>query len=103
MRRIRPKANSAGITFEADAPGVHGGLTSEIGWHIVSPVKRKIPRQDAPMKNIRSLLFPFLVVLFLACGPAFAHHGAAAYGDKIVVLKEATVTKFIWANPHTIL
>ena len=33
----------------------------------------------------------------------FAHHGAAAYADKIVVLKDATVTKFVWANPHTIL
>jgi len=32
-----------------------------------------------------------------------AHHGAAAYADKIVVLKDATVTKFVWANPHTIL
>ena len=41
-------------------------------------------------------------VLF-ACGPLFAHHGAAAYADKIVVLKDATVTKFLWANPHNIV
>lgn len=49
------------------------------------------------------LVFAFLAGLSVACGPAFAHHGAAAYGDKVTVLKEATVTKFIWANPHTIL
>jgi len=55
------------------------------------------------MKNTLSLSFAFLVALFIACGPAFAHHGAAAYGDKVTVLKEATVTKLIWANPHTIL
>src|SRR5579863_9757710 len=34
----------------------------------------------------------------------FAHHGSASYKtDKIIVLKQATVTKYVWANPHTIL
>jgi uncharacterized protein DUF6152 len=38
------------------------------------------------------------------CGPVFAHHGSAAYKtDNVVVLKQATVTKFVWANPHTML
>ena len=33
-----------------------------------------------------------------------AHHGAAAYDDsKEVVLKNAAVTKYTWANPHTII
>jgi hypothetical protein len=45
----------------------------------------------------------FLVTALSACSPLFAHHGAAAYVDKIVVLKDATVTKFVWANPHSIL
>jgi Family of unknown function (DUF6152) len=36
-------------------------------------------------------------------GSLFAHHGAAAYMDKIVVLKDVTVTKFVWANPHSIV
>ena len=39
----------------------------------------------------------------LFCSSALAHHGAAAYADKIVVLKDATVTKFVWANPHNIV
>lgn len=37
-------------------------------------------------------------------GAAFAHHGNVAYDMKnLVVLKNATVTKFFWANPHNIL
>jgi len=37
------------------------------------------------------------------CGPALAHHGASAYVDNVVVMKDATVTRFVWANPHTIV
>ena len=36
--------------------------------------------------------------------PLFAHHGAAAYDmDKAVVLKNATVTRYRWINPHALL
>ena len=55
------------------------------------------------MKCIRLKSMALLVLVLSACGPLFAHHGAAAYVDKIVVLKDATVTKFVWANPHSIL
>src|SRR5258708_17338286 len=55
------------------------------------------------MKCRRLKSFALLVFVLSVCGPLFAHHGAAAYADKIVVLKDATVTKFVWANPHTIL
>jgi hypothetical protein len=41
--------------------------------------------------------------LLASSGPMFAHHGSASYSDKQVVLKEATVTKFVWANPHSIV
>jgi hypothetical protein len=38
------------------------------------------------------------------CGPMFAHHGSAAYKtDKEVALKQATVTRYVWANPHTMV
>jgi len=45
------------------------------------------------------------VISFLAiCGPLFAHHGAAAYDmSKPLVMKGAVVTKYIWANPHTLV
>jgi Family of unknown function (DUF6152) len=41
--------------------------------------------------------------LLFVSGSLFAHHGSAAYADKIVTLKDATVTKFQWANPHSIV
>ncbi|HXP80893.1 MAG TPA: DUF6152 family protein [Verrucomicrobiae bacterium] len=46
-----------------------------------------------------------LLGVLLAVGvPAFAHHGSASYKtDKVVVMKQATVTRFLWANPHTML
>ena len=37
------------------------------------------------------------------CGPALAHHGSAAYAEKLVTLKQATITKFVWANPHCVI
>ena len=55
------------------------------------------------MKSTRLISFALFVGTLATCGPLFAHHGAAAYADKIVVLKDATVTKFVWANPHNIV
>ena len=51
------------------------------------------------------LLMSFAVVVggLTVCGALFAHHGATSYANNIVVLKEATVTKLVWANPHTIV
>ena len=50
-----------------------------------------------------------LIALSLVAGvlavsvPVFAHHGNAAYEGTVTVLKNATVTKLLWANPHTIV
>jgi hypothetical protein len=49
-----------------------------------------------------------MVVLFAGLAaidsPLFAHHGAAAYDmSKSVVLKDATVTEFLWINPHPLV
>jgi hypothetical protein len=35
--------------------------------------------------------------------PALAHHGNAAYDDKITEFKGATVTRFLWSNPHALI
>ena len=35
--------------------------------------------------------------------PVSAHHGNAAYADDITEFKQATVTKYLWANPHTLI
>lgn len=47
----------------------------------------------------RSVLAGVLAV----SSPAFAHHGNAAYDGTVITLKDATVTKLLWANPHTIV
>lgn len=56
------------------------------------------------MKNKFLVFLALLTILPTVCRPLFAHHGSASYKtDKIVVMKQATVTKFVWANPHTML
>src|SRR5438309_11872357 len=37
------------------------------------------------------------------CASAFAHHGSAMYVKRAIVLKDATVTRFMWQNPHTLV
>ena len=44
-----------------------------------------------------------VVGLLAICSPLFAHHGNAAFSDKLTTLKQATVTKFSWANPHSLI
>jgi hypothetical protein len=53
------------------------------------------------MKRRLPMSLALLVGALTVCGPVFAHHGAASLSNSIIVLKEATVTKFVWANPHT--
>jgi Family of unknown function (DUF6152) len=55
------------------------------------------------MKHKLPLFFASVAGLLTVCGPVLAHHGSAAYADKLIVLKQATVTKFAWANPHSIV
>ena len=44
-----------------------------------------------------------LGLLAALSAPALAHHGNAAYDDKITEFKNAKVTKFSWANPHALI
>jgi len=44
-----------------------------------------------------------LGLLVAASAPALAHHGNAAYDDKITEFKQAKVTQFAWANPHALI
>ena len=44
-----------------------------------------------------------LGLLTTLSAPASAHHGNAAYADDITEFKQATVTKFAWANPHALI
>jgi hypothetical protein len=41
--------------------------------------------------------------LLAISSPARAHHGNAAYDGSVTELKNATVTRLSWQNPHTIV
>ena len=43
------------------------------------------------------------VGLLSVAGPLMAHHGNAAYADKVTEFKNVTITKFSWANPHALI
>src|ERR1700692_2295936 len=48
--------------------------------------------------------FTLVAGLLAVSSPIFAHHGSAAYDNsKLVVLKNAVVTKVNWGNPHTLV
>jgi hypothetical protein len=56
------------------------------------------------MKTKLITVFASVAGLLAVCSPMFAHHGSASYDDsKAVVLKNVTVTKVNWGNPHTLL
>src|SRR5260370_42299075 len=55
------------------------------------------------MKSKLLMSLVLLVGVLIVCGPMLAHHGATSYANTILVLKDATVTKLVWANPHTIV
>ena len=48
-------------------------------------------------------LVAMLLGFVLAGGSASAHHGAAAYDRSVTLTLKATVTEFIFRNPHIIL
>lgn len=54
--------------------------------------------------RMKLTLLPAIIALLMIGSPLFAHHGAAAYDmSKPVVMKGAVITKYIWANPHTLV
>jgi hypothetical protein len=55
------------------------------------------------MRSKFLICFALVAGVLTVCGPMFAHHGNAAYSDTVLVLKNATVTKLVWANPHAIV
>ena len=51
----------------------------------------------------RLIALSLLAGVLAFCLPVFAHHGNAAYEGPLIEIKNATVTKLLWANPHTII
>src|SRR5256712_13818202 len=55
------------------------------------------------MKSKLLVAFVSGVGLLAVCGSVLAHHGNAAYENKVTEFKQDTVTKFAWANPHSVM
>jgi hypothetical protein len=55
------------------------------------------------MKVKTASLLAMLIGIGSAGGSAFAHHGAAAYDRTVTLTLKATVTEFIFRNPHIII
>jgi hypothetical protein len=55
------------------------------------------------MKNKPLVARVLGVGLLSVSGLLMAHHGNAAYADKVTDFKNVTITKFAWANPHALI
>jgi len=53
------------------------------------------------MSRMLQRLLASITALLVFSGPLRAHHGVSAYDDKNPLTLQATVTEFVWANPHT--
>ena len=59
--------------------------------------------RERNLMTTRVAALSILAGVLAVSSPVFAHHGNAAYDGSVVELKNATVTKLAWANPHTII
>jgi type 1 fimbria pilin len=55
------------------------------------------------MKMNRFVVFALAAALLSVSAPVFAHHGASQYDTVHTKTLTATVTGFVWSNPHCIL
>src|SRR5580658_3823829 len=55
------------------------------------------------MKGRLVVACPLAVLVLTVCGPALACHCNRGFADKRIEFKQVTVTKFVWANPHSLV
>ena len=55
------------------------------------------------MKNNLIICLAVFGGLLASSGPLCAHHGSAAYASTVIAMKDVTVTRFTWNNPHCIV
>jgi hypothetical protein len=60
-------------------------------------------REEVRMKRKLFGSVVLVIGLLTSNGSVAAHHGNAAYEDNITEMKQAVITKFIWANPHSLI
>lgn len=52
---------------------------------------------------MRNKLLTIFLTLLAVSVPVFAHHGGAAYDTEKRISVKATVTEWVWSNPHCFL
>jgi hypothetical protein len=55
------------------------------------------------MKTNRAGRFALLAGFLMGANPAFAHHGGSMFDMGRSVSLKATVTDYLWANPHVMI
>jgi len=60
----------------------------------------RIAANGGPMKIKNLFLIISVVAVLTVTSPTFAHHGTAAYDTKNIVTVKATMTDFLFINPH---
>jgi hypothetical protein len=58
---------------------------------------------EARVKNKLLVGMVMMAALLSMCGTLSAHHGSASYAMQPTTLKNVSVTKVNWGNPHTLL
>ena len=58
---------------------------------------------DVWRNSVRNKLLTIFFALSVVSVPVFAHHGAAAYDTTKHITVKATVTEWVWSNPHCFL
>jgi hypothetical protein len=53
--------------------------------------------------DFKRVILHFVIALATMNASLSAHHSAVAYAQNSIVLKKATMTKVVWADPHIIL
>jgi hypothetical protein len=88
----------AGDTDALENPG-----KGDVRRRIEGMAAADIVPHEVRMKEKLMVSFAVFVSLFTATKTLPAHHGTAAYDDKITEIKQAMVTKFLWSNPHSLI
>jgi hypothetical protein len=55
------------------------------------------------LMRMRIAALAVVLTLFIAIVPGFAHHSDVAYGRTAIELKNATIVKVAWINPHAVV
>src|SRR5581483_5164624 len=84
------------------SPG--GGAGDLTGLAANARLPSKVEEQPAMLKNKHFVVsLVALGALLLLSGPAFAHHGSAAYDMSKTITVTGTVTEFQYINPHVLI